>query len=878
MKPMPPDDKTVTLVQKKPLKVKEVMDMARLLKKGNNPVETGIARIDQTTKEILKVIRSNGRNLNIESPFKIPKENRLVSKTPINKPGPSNVKHPYEKFVSKTPKTPIIWGVQLEERTDISDKPLFKPKSDASTLNKTKQAAGLRQNQTFTNITEKVKATKAAEIANERMSSHSAKKTGEVVASSIQDQAEKNRKRDSLLLNNIDRMSSASDAAGMAMGGPVFQAMKEGAELLKSDKDSVSGRLMGKLNDKTGVGDKVKNVFGKIEEKTGIKKAHTWLYGDEKERANKKWSADAKQNLEDFSKLKEGRFKDDKGKFITREKAIALQKQKEVDNQGKYSKFHSEESISKIKKKTRIEQREKAKISVQKPILQKVKQEKPKLISKEQNNNIDSKPLFQNREKSKSDQLLSDINDTLIENDKDLRKRDKDRDKVIKKSRSSSDSGFSIFDMLPGRKGKGGFLRKILGKAKVGRFAGKAGGLISKVGGVLGLGGIGAAISRGGSAVAKGGGMLARGSGFLAKGGIKMAGRLAGKLPIIGALVTAGMAVWDFADGMDMAAQLTGKAEKDLTGLEKIQAGTANALSGLTFGLLSTETAFKGVQTVSDFFEGRINNMTGAFDNLVKLTGKSAENITAMDKAQAAFSSVVSAITFGIVDSKIVFEELEKVTTSLSKNFDKVKGSIGRKFDKITQAFAGRVNKVGDILERFGDKINRRLAKIAGKDVNDMTTEDKIKAGVSQTLSTLSLGILNPKENFEKINSIFPTENQQKSKQDALKLEELLQMKKNWQKVNSPLNKIALAPKPPKRSKRKATLTKKPSQKKPTTVDRIDKAAKMIKETTKSSEKIIERNNNTMQEKLKPVYTDADRIPVPLHQRAGTQALLLQGK
>ncbi len=66
------DDKKVTLVQKKPLAVKEVMDMAKLLKKGNDPVETGISRIDKTTKEILRVIRGNAKKgspaINVQSP------------------------------------------------------------------------------------------------------------------------------------------------------------------------------------------------------------------------------------------------------------------------------------------------------------------------------------------------------------------------------------------------------------------------------------------------------------------------------------------------------------------------------------------------------------------------------------------------------------------------------------------------------------------------------------------------------------------------------------------------------------------------------------------------------------------------------------------
>ncbi len=573
---------------------------------------------------------------------------------------------------------------------------------------------------------------KADKIANERMSSKSAKKTGEVVASAIQDQAEKNTKRDSLLLNNIDRLSKASDTAGMAVGGPVFQAMKEGAEMLKADKDSMAGRLMGKLNEKTGLGDAAKNAFGKVEEKTGIKKAHNWLYGDEKERAQKIRNDGAQENLESFSKSKDGRYKDDRGRFLSRDKAVALQKEKESEARGKYSQYHTEESISRIKKIVRIEQRERAKLSKQKPILQKVKQEKPKLVSNEQDKHKITGPLFRNREEQKSNRLLSEINETLVDNDKNQWKRDKDRDKTIKKSRSS---GFSIFDLL-GRKGKkGGFLGKLLGKSKIGRFAGKAGGL-------LGLG-------------------------------------------------------------------------------------------GLTFGLISTKTIFKGLETATAKF-------SSGFDTVKEKVGLKFDEISA---------------------------SLGERFSQIGLKYDEITASLGVKFDKITTSLGEKIGVVGTALENFGNSINERLAKIAGKDIEDMTFMDKVKAWASQVASTLTLGNYEARDLYK----LLPGEGDQNEKQ--LNKPTSLRRLKTKDAVAKSLT-LAQAPSVLKGP----TLIKKPSRHQPTTVDKIDKAAKMIKETTKSSEKIIERNNNTVQEKLKPVYTDADRIPVPLHQRAGIQALWLQGK
>jgi hypothetical protein len=820
----------VTLVQKKPLKVKEVVDMAKRLRKGSNPLETGISRIDKTTKEILRAIRGQkGKapvvNVSVHAPdvsVIVPskKKGKVKDKTEIKAQSKSQVKGQQSgqsKLKSKTPSVqkPASLKSSLPVKAiakSVEPKTVTKTKSESPQIQKPalatkdkvkdktptlkesdKKVPGAKQKIPDTKADKTPKNKKADEMSKERAASKSAEKIGEAVASSVNDQAEKNKKRDSLLLDNIGKLSKASDTAGMALGGPVFQAMKEGAELFKADKDSMVGRLMGKLNDKTGIGDKVKNVMGKVEEKTGVKKAHNWLYGDEKERAKKRQGDDAQVNLENFSKSG-GRFKDDQGKFVSREKAVALQKEKESKTSGKYDQYHTEESLSKVKKKIKIEQREKAKVFFSNPILQKDEQSKPADLTPAETGKSD-RPQFESRKDQKTDQLLSDINETLIDNDSDLKKRDKDRNKAIKKSRGGSGGGGllgSLMNMIPGGK-KGGLLTKVLGKSKLGRGALKMGSLAGKAGGLLGIGG--AAV---GGVAKAGGGML--------KGGLKMAGKVAGKLPIIGALVTAGMAVWDFADGMDMAAKLTGKAEKGLTALEKTQAGTANAFSGLTFGLVSTETAFKGVQAATDFVKGGVSNVTSAFDNLETLTGKSANNLTIADKAQAAYSAGLSALAYGFVDSSTIFKGINTVLKGISGGFE----------------------KAGKAISGVGTYIEDKLGWLIKKDPDPPSN--------------------NPTETPEEL------------------LKRAKSAKDSWATPQKALQQIN----PRQVSKTRSRV--------PNSVDRFDKAVREIKEVRTATETIIERTNNTVQEKLKPVFADIDRIPVPLHQRTGTQALLLQGK
>ena len=100
------------------------------------------------------------------------------------------------------------------------------------------------------------------------------------------------------------------------------------------------------------------------------------------------------------------------------------------------------------------------------------------------------------------------------------------------------------------------------------------------------------------------------------KGGAKLAMRAgAGALkaiPGLGIAATVGMAAFDAYDGWKNAGEITGKADKDLTTRDKAEAATASALSGLTFGLVSSKTMYKGVNAVTSGVGKAWNWLTGS--------------------------------------------------------------------------------------------------------------------------------------------------------------------------------------------------------------------------------------------------------------------------
>ena len=152
----------------------------------------------------------------------------------------------------------------------------------------------------------------------------------------------------------------------------------------------------------------------------------------------------------------------------------------------------------------------------------------------------------------------------------------------------------------------------IIGKAKAipGRLIKGAGRLIGKtaVGGMVGrsIKSVGTGISKvtgkiAGSAVGKiaSKGLAKVAGKGLMKGGMKALGNAAKFIPGLGEAVAIGMMAFDAVDGWNNAAKILGKKEADIKTMDKVKAAGASILSGLTFGIIDASTFAKWMGNIT---------------------------------------------------------------------------------------------------------------------------------------------------------------------------------------------------------------------------------------------------------------------------------------
>jgi hypothetical protein len=195
--------------------------------------------------------------------------------------------------------------------------------------------------------------------------------------------------------------------------------------------------------------------------------------------------------------------------------------------------------------------------------------------------------------------------------------------------------------------------------------------------GMKSLGGKGlGALGRG----AKGAGKLATkaGGGLLAgaKGLGKVALKGAKALPVVGQVLAAGMAGYDAFSGFKDAARISGKKEGDVTTADRFKAATSSVVSGLTFGLLDDTSVFKKIEEFGKLFTGKEGILTKIGDFISKI------------KNNSVVKSVTEAIT-GLVDF------IKSIPT------------------KIKEFMTGGISKVGDAGKAVFNKGKAFLSKAA---------------------------------------------------------------------------------------------------------------------------------------------------------------------
>ena len=368
--------------------------------------------------------------------------------------------------------------------------------------------------------------------------------------------------------------------------------------------------------------------------------------------------------------------------------------------------------------------------------------------------------------------------------------------------------------------GKAGQAASKIGKAAKGlaKGAGKAAkGVIKNAGKLIkgtekGIKGAGKFIGKVGKGLAKpfskvlskGGGKVATkvAAKGLAKFGLK-AGLRAGAgalkaIPGLGAIATVGMAAFDAYSGWKNAASITGKKEKDLTWKDRTAAAGASVLSGLTFGLVSSKTMYKGINAVGSFAKKAFKyspvglaatGMKKAWNWLTKpskkvdpKTGKVVQGKTGFRKILDARNAGLKAVgnigkklfkytpmgmAISAIKSGTVKSGLKKVG-NLGKSSLKATAKIGKKLFSYTPLgmyLAARKSKiskaVGPIKKLKQDK-KQIPGKITGKLKSEM--KESLKATSKKPLINASAKAANKIKNAEKEKNKTMTEKQEKEK------------------------------------------------------------------------------------------------------------------
>lgn len=305
-----------------------------------------------------------------------------------------------------------------------------------------------------------------------------------------------------------------------------------------------------------------------------------------------------------------------------------------------------------------------------------------------------------------------------------------------------SDVGQGIIDTLLAAIGLPGFGGAIKG----------AGGFVKKVKGFLGAGfsklfgktGIFAKIFGKGSIIGKFTGMIGKALGSFGKifGGIGKffgsVGKIAGPvlkatkflkvIPVVGTVISAIMGIFDAVSGFLNADEISGKSAEMVTLGDKIQAGFSGFLSGLTFGFVSAQDIFKGIDKGIDalFGEGGVfTSFDGFLNGLL--------TVTPVGAVMALFDKITGGT------GKLLGED--GVFAQLFEGIKNIGDSIGEFVDKILDF---------DIKSLIPDSVLGAL----GLDDDDLKAKDEGRGG-----------LIEPEESmFDRVKGLFGDDKPQAAK------------------------------------------------------------------------------------------------------------------
>ena len=177
----------------------------------------------------------------------------------------------------------------------------------------------------------------------------------------------------------------------------------------------------------------------------------------------------------------------------------------------------------------------------------------------------------------------------------------------------------------------------------------------------------------------------------------KVAVKFTKGIPIIGQIITAFLAIFDFASGFGNAAKIAGKAQEAVTLGDKIQAGIASVLSGLTFGFVSAEKFFEIIDNVKNFFTETLPNQFSMLWDKVK----------AFFSPEGFGSKIVDALVAPFKLATDIFMGIGKsIWDAVSKTF---KGIFSA--DSITDALAAAFGGITSLWSGIGEAIYNAISE-----------------------------------------------------------------------------------------------------------------------------------------------------------------------
>jgi hypothetical protein len=211
-------------------------------------------------------------------------------------------------------------------------------------------------------------------------------------------------------------------------------------------------------------------------------------------------------------------------------------------------------------------------------------------------------------------------------------------------------------------------------------------------------------------------------------------GKLAGRALGVGAAVAgAGIFLSDLYEGFtddETIKAITGKAKEDLTDAESSSAAIANAISGLSFGLLDAKDVFAEITPYVDMLQ---NGMDQLFDPEIGIFGTTVSGIfSAVDKfSEGDIMGGLSDLTDAFLEiPKKIFELLGNLASELLEFLP------GQMKDAILGGVENITNFAGDAKEKAGEAFDsaKETAASAAKSVSSFFGfgDDEEEAPVAQ--------------------------------------------------------------------------------------------------------------------------------------------------